>query len=121
MHHLTKALISAIGIMVLPGLAAAATNVDAAVKPRPPLSAHRHFGIPIYGPQCRFQMSSPYCDYSFYKGPIFLDGRWVYGGNFPHRYWHGNHQFWYRGAWRDGGWGHGGLWSGHGGYRGANF
>jgi hypothetical protein len=112
MTRLAKSLVVAVAVALLPGMAAAAES------PARPLYSHRHFGIPIYGPDCRHRNPSPYCDYGYYKGPIFIDGRWVYGGSFPHRYRGGHHQFLYRGAWHNGGWGHGGHWGGKGGYRG---
>jgi hypothetical protein len=99
-----------------PGLAA--PSPDQTVQ-RHYSPVHRHFGIPIYGPNCRYSYSSPYCDYAFYRGPIFINGKWVYGGRFPHRYWHGYHQFWYQNGWHNGAWGRGGQWGGSGGYRSA--
>jgi hypothetical protein len=109
-----KILLCAVSLMGAANVAAAQQQEPS--KSQRPLMARRHFGIPIFGPDCRYRNFSPYCDYAFYRGPIFIDGVWVYGGSFPHRYWAGRHQFWYQGRWRDGAWGHGGRWGGHGGY-----
>lgn len=75
---------------------------------------------PFYGPYCPYWDASPYCDYGYYSGPVYMDGYWLYG-RYRHRYWNGHHQFWYHGAWRDGGWGHGGHWYGRGGFRGGRW
>ncbi len=105
-----------LGALAFGATASVALAQSGEAQDRRPIFSHRHFGIPIYGPPCRSSRASPYCDYSHYKGPIFVDGKWAYGGRFPHRYWHGRHQFWYQGTWRDGAWGHGGHWGGQGGY-----
>lgn len=77
------------------------------------------YGAPFYGPNCAYPGYNPYCDYGYYDGPVFIDGVWIGGGHWPHRYWGGHHQFYYNGAWRNGGWGRGGHWGGRGGWHGG--
>ncbi len=117
MKAFTKA---AIGALVLAGAAmTAAAPADARVAvgigigvPGP------YYGAPYYGPSCPYWGYSPYCDYGYYDGPVFIDGVWVGGGHFRHRFFGGHHQFWYNNGWHNGGWGRGGHWSGRGGFGG---
>ena len=106
---------AAFGALILTGAVAASVA---------PANAHVSIGIgvpgpygsPFYGPPCAYQGYSPYCDYGYYDGPVFIDGIWLPRGHYSHRFWGGHHQFLYNGSWQNGAWGRSGHWGGHGGW-----